>query len=336
MLQQLTETHPLTQNWQQQLTDSFKNIEDLCDYLQLSPNDLPISSAANKQFPIRVPLSFAASMEKGNPHDPLLRQVMPVQDEVRIYPGFSNDPVGDLPAVTQTGVLHKYQGRVLFINTGSCAINCRYCFRRNFPYSDLQLSKQKEEAAIQYIQKDTSISEVILSGGDPLLLSDSRLDRLIQQLNAIPHLKRIRIHSRLPIVLPSRITAEFIKTLSQSSTQIILVVHCNHANEINDRVIDACRLLKKQGITLFNQSVLLKGVNDNAEQLCTLSERLFSHGIIPYYLHSLDKANGTGHFEVAESKALKLINLLQQTLPGYLVPKLVKERAGAASKQYIF
>lgn len=336
MPQQHTETHPLTQNWQQQLADSFKNIKDLCDYLQLSPSDLPVSSAANEQFPIRVPHSFAASMEKGNPHDPLLRQVMPVQDEIRLYPGFSNDPVGDLPAAAQTGVLHKYQGRVLFINTGSCAINCRYCFRRNFPYTDLQLSKQNEEAAIQYIQEDTSISEVILSGGDPLLLSDSRLARLIQQLNGIPHLKRIRIHSRLPIVLPARITAEFIKTLSQSSAQIILVVHCNHANEINDRVIAACRLLTNQGITLFNQSVLLKGVNDNAEQLCALSERLFSHGIIPYYLHSLDKANGTGHFEVAESEALKLINQVQQTLPGYLVPKLVKEQAGGTSKQYLF
>jgi len=336
MPQQLTETHILTQNWQQQLAEAFNNIEDLCHYLQLSPHDLPISLAAHEKFPIRVPHSFAASMEKGNPHDPLLIQVLPVQDETRVYPGFSNDPVGDLPAAAQTGVLHKYQGRVLFINTGSCAINCRYCFRRNFPYADLQLSKQKEEAAIQYIQADAGISEVILSGGDPLLLNDARLARLIQQLNRISHLKRIRIHSRLPIVLPARITEDLVNTLSESTAQIVMVVHCNHANEINDRVIAACRLLKDHGMTLFNQSVLLKGVNDNAEQLCALSERLFRYGIIPYYLHSLDKASGTGHFEVAESEAVRLINQVQQAMPGYLVPKLVKEPAGAASKQYLF
>ncbi len=179
---QQTETQIFTKNWQQQLAEAFNNIEDLCHYLQLSPNALPVSLAAHEKFPIRVPHSFAACMEKGNPHDPLLRQVLPVNDEMLTYPGFSHDPVGDLPAAAQTGVLHKYQGRVLFINTGSCAINCRYCFRRNFPYADLQLSKQKEDAAIHYIHNDSSISEVILSGGDPLLLNDARLARLIQQL----------------------------------------------------------------------------------------------------------------------------------------------------------
>jgi len=219
------------------------------------------------------------------------------------------------------------------INTGSCAINCRYCFRRNFPYADLQLSKQQEDAAIKTIQNDTSISEVILSGGDPLLLSDSRLTRLIRQLDGIGHLKRIRIHSRLPIVLPARITDEFINALTQSPKQIIIVVHCNHAHELNERVIVACNSLKNGGITLFNQSVLLKGVNDNAKVLCELSEQLFSHGIIPYYLHLLDKATGTGHFEIPETEALALVRQVQATLPGYLVPKLVKEQAGAASKQ---
>ncbi|MDO9169201.1 MAG: EF-P beta-lysylation protein EpmB [Methylobacter sp.] len=326
------EIQHFTKNWQQQLAEAFNNIEDLCRYLQLSPDDLPVSVAATENFALRVPLSFAACMEKGNPHDPLLRQVLPIKEELFAYPGFNHDPVGDLAAATQTGVLHKYHGRVLFINTGSCAINCRYCFRRNFPYADLQLSKQKEEAAVQYIQADDSISEVILSGGDPLLLSDARLSRLIQQLNAIKHLKRIRIHSRLPIVLPARITGEFLNTLTESPKQIVIVVHCNHANEISDRVIAACNLLKTSGITVFNQSVLLKGINDNAEVLCELSERLFSHGIIPYYLHLLDKATGTGHFEVSEQQALILIRQIQATLPGYLVPKLVKEQAGAASK----
>jgi EF-P beta-lysylation protein EpmB len=330
-----SEIHHFTKNWQQQLAEAFNNIEDLCRYLNLSPNDLPISAAAAENFSLRVPLSFAACIEKGNAHDPLLRQVLPINEELLVYPGYSNDPVGDLAAATQIGVLHKYHGRVLFINTGSCAINCRYCFRRNFPYADLQLSKQQEDAALKTLQNDTSISEVILSGGDPLLLSDSRLTRLIKQLDGIGHLKRIRIHSRLPIVLPARITDEFINALTQSPKQIIIVMHCNHANEINDRVIAACNSLKNSGITLFNQSVLLKGVNDDAKVLCELSEQLFSHGIIPYYLHLLDKATGTGHFEVSEPEALTLIQQVQAALPGYLVPKLVKEQAGATSKQPI-
>ncbi len=330
-----SEIQHFTKNWQQQLAEAFNNIEDLCRYLHLSPNDLPVSVAAAENFPLRVPLSFAACMEKGNPHDPLLRQVLPVNDELSTYPGFSDDPVGDLASATQTGVLHKYHGRVLLINTGSCAINCRYCFRRNFPYAEVQLGKQQEIAALQAISDDTTLSEVILSGGDPLLLSDSRLTLLIEQLGDIGHLKRIRIHSRLPIVLPARITDELIDTIRQSTKQMVMVVHCNHANEINERVIAACKLLKNSGISLFNQSVLLKGVNDNAEVLCELSEQLFSHGIIPYYLHLLDKATGTGHFEVSEIEAIALIQQVQSTLPGYLVPKLVKEQAGGSSKQTI-
>ncbi len=330
-----SEIQHFTKNWQQQLAEAFNNIEDLCRYLHLSPDDLPVSVAAAENFPLRVPLSFAACMEKGNPHDPLLRQVLPVNDELSTYPGFSDDPVGDLASATQTGVLHKYHGRVLLINTGSCAINCRYCFRRNFPYAEVQLGKQQETAALQAIRDDTTLSEVILSGGDPLLLSDSRLTRLIEQLGDIGHLKRIRIHSRLPIVLPARITDELIDTIRQSPKQMVLVVHCNHANEINERVIAACKQLKNSGISLFNQSVLLKGVNDNAEVLCELSEQLFSHGIIPYYLHLLDKATGTGHFEVSEIEAIALIQQVQATLPGYLVPKLVKEQTGGSSKQTI-
>jgi L-lysine 2,3-aminomutase len=335
MSEQHNETLHFTKNWQQQLAEAFTTIDDLCHYLRLSSDNLPVSIAAADDFPLRVPLSFAACMEKSNPNDPLLRQVLPIKDELFAYPGFSRDPVGDLPAATRTGVIHKYHGRVLFINTGSCAINCRYCFRRNFPYSDLQLSKQKEHAAIQYIQEDSGISEVILSGGDPLLLSDSRLARLLQQLGNIKHLKRIRIHSRLPIVLPARITDELIDTLVQCPKHIVIVVHCNHANEINDRVITACKRLRNNDIILFNQSVLLKGVNDNVAALCDLSEQLFTFGVIPYYLHVLDKATGTGHFEVSEPEAQALIKHIQATLPGYLVPKLVKEKPGATSKQYI-
>lgn len=322
-------------NWQQQLADAISSIDDLCDYLRLSIDELPVSAASAKNFPLRVPLNFADCMEKGNPNDPLLRQVLPVQDELTVYPGFNSDPVGDLQSATRVGVLHKYHGRVLLINTGSCAINCRYCFRRNFPYPDYQLGKLKEAAAIQHIRDDTSISEVILSGGDPLVLNDTRLAQLIQDLSSIRHVQRIRIHSRLPIVLPARITGELVHLFAQSAKPIVLVLHCNHAREINSPVSAACRALKEKGIVLLNQSVLLKGVNDNAAVLCDLSEKLFSHGIMPYYLHLLDKATGTGHFEVPKTEALDLIRQVQGRLPGYLVPKLVNEKAGAPSKQYV-
>jgi EF-P beta-lysylation protein EpmB len=335
MSQSQSEAQHFSSSWQQQLAEAFTTIDSLCHYLQLSPTDLPVSAIAAQHFALRVPLSFAASMEKGNPHDPLLRQVLPIMDELLLYPDYSSDPVGDLAAAKQTGVLHKYQGRVLLINTGSCAINCRYCFRRNFPYGDLQLGKQQELAAMQSIQNDTSITEVILSGGDPLLLSDTRLTRLIEQINAIDHVKRVRIHSRLPIVLPARINHTFIQTLSLSHKQIIMVLHCNHANELNERVITVCQLLKNHSITLLNQSVLLKGVNDNVQTLCELSEQLFQQGIIPYYLHLLDKATGTAHFEVSEAKALQLMEQVQARSSGYLVPKLVKEIAGALSKRYV-
>jgi EF-P beta-lysylation protein EpmB len=330
-----TEIQHYQKNWQQQLAEAISSLEELCSYLDLSMGELPVSAAAAKDFPLRVPLNFADCMEKGNPNDPLLRQILPVHDEMTVFPGFSEDPVGDLKAATQAGILHKYHGRMLMINTGSCAINCRYCFRRNFPYADFQLSKQKELVAVQSIRDNTAITEVILSGGDPLLLNDARLAWLIQALSAIDHLQRIRIHSRLPIVLPARITEELVNLLVKSGKQIVLVIHCNHAKEINARVSAACDILKRNGITVFNQSVLLKGVNDSAEILCDLSERLFNHGVIPYYLHLLDKAKGTGHFEVSRAEALAIIRQVQDKLPGYLVPRLVQEQAGAPAKQYV-
>lgn len=321
--------------WQKQLNEAFHCVEDLCAYLKLSPIELPISVAAAKNFPLRVPLSFAACMEKANPNDPLLRQVLPISDEMRIYPGYSADPVGDLSASQQIGVIHKYHGRALFINTGACAIHCRYCFRRNFPYAQLQLGKQQEQAALDYLAANTSITEVILSGGDPLLLSDARLTRLLAQLSALASIKRIRLHSRLPIVLPARINEALIDGFKQCTQPIVLVMHCNHPNEINQRVISACQRLKNSGVTLLNQAVLLKGVNDQADVLCALSEQLFAIGVMPYYLHLLDKAIGTGHFDVSEAEALRLMQDVQDCLPGYLVPHLVREVAGAPAKQRI-
>ena len=244
-------------------------------------------------------------------------------------------PTSASAALAAPGLIRKYAGRALVLATGACAVNCRYCFRRNFPYADSQLSKQHENAGIQYLNEHTEVSEVILSGGDPLLLNDERLKNLIQKLNTVKHLKRIRIHTRLPIVLPARITEKLITSLTESTQQVVIVVHCNHANEINTRVINALALLRSSGINLFNQSVLLKGVNEHANILCDLSEKLFSNGVIPYYLHLLDKATGTGHFEVPETIAVELIKQMQLTLPGYLVPKLVKELAGALSKQTV-
>jgi EF-P beta-lysylation protein EpmB len=322
-------------SWQTQMQQAFTNFQALCEYLQLSPDELNLSDDAIKQFPLRVPFAFASRIEKGNLHDPLLRQILPIIDELKHYDGFSNDPVGDLNAVKQTGLLHKYHGRVLLINTGACAIHCRYCFRRNFPYADLQLNKQQENNVLQTIQNDSSIQEVILSGGDPLILNDEQLARLFNKLANIPTLKRIRIHTRLPIVLPDRITNELLDIFKHCSKKVIVVVHSNHANEIDADVAKACQDLKLANVTLLNQAVLLHGVNDNVAALCDLSERLFEVGVLPYYLHFLDKANGTGHFQVTENVAIELLSDVQNRLSGYLVPKLVVEKAGELSKQYL-
>lgn len=325
----------MTSNWQTQLAGAITDFQTLCAYLQLSPRDLDLSDEAVKQFPLRVPFAFAARIEKGNLHDPLLRQILPIADELKSYAGFTNDPVGDLNAVKQTGLLHKYHGRVLLINTGACAIHCRYCFRRNFPYADLQLNKQQENDVFQTIEDDNSIQEVILSGGDPLILNDARLARLVEGLERISTLKRIRIHTRLPVVLPDRVTDELLALLKSCTKKVIVVIHCNHANEIDTEVARACERLKLADVTLLNQSVLLRDVNDDAKTLCALSERLFDVGVLPYYLHFLDKANGTGHFQVSEPEALMLLTEVQNRLPGYLVPKLVTERAGELAKQPI-
>lgn len=322
-------------NWRQQLAEAFTDITALCAYLRLPIEQLPVSAAAAKSFPLKVPLSFAEAIEKGNPFDPLLRQVLPVADEMLAYPGYSGNPVGDLQAAQVPGVLHKYHGRVLLINTGTCAVHCRYCFRRAFPYGEMQLGKEKELGALHYLRENPDVSEVILSGGDPLLLGDDRLRHLLRQLADIAHVKRIRIHSRLPIVLPARVTPALLDALMPGSKRVVLVVHCNHQNEITARVSEACDSLARGGIVLLNQAVLLRGVNDDADALAALSERLFDNGVLPYYLHLLDKVSGAGHFEVGRDEALALMRQLQARLPGYLVPKLVEEIAGDEAKRAV-
>ena len=317
--------------WQQALSHAFNDIESLCQYLKLDPAQLPIL-AEYRQFPIKVTREFAARMQPGNPNDPLLRQVLPLQQELEQYPGFVADPVGDLQALATEGVIQKYQGRVLLISTSACAIHCRYCFRRNFPYAEQQLSTRKLQQALNWLEQHAEISEVILSGGDPLLLNDTRWTQLLEALNGMPHIQRIRIHSRIPIVLPARITPELLQQFAHSRAKLVMVMHSNHANELNADVANACRQLRNIGITVLNQSVLLRTINDDADSLCELSERLFSLGVLPYYLHQLDHAQGTGHFAVSDSHALQLIHSLRVRLPGYLVPKLVREQAGAAYK----
>lgn len=323
--------NPPFSSWQRELAEAFSSVDALCRHLQIEPHQLPLLEDF-KQFPLRVPRGFVDCMRKGDPNDPLLRQVLPLAAELESREGYDGDPVGDLDAVAETGVLHKYHGRVLLIVTGGCAVHCRYCFRRNFPYDELQLSNGKIDEALAYIESHRELREVILSGGDPLLISDIKLQRLLTGLRGLKHIERIRIHSRIPVVLPSRMTDNLLNILTHRDTRTILVLHANHANELSDAVADACERLRQHNITLLNQSVLLRGVNDNLTALCDLSERLFNIGVLPYYLHSLDHATGTGHFEVSESVGKQLVRQMQGLLPGYLVPKFVKEQAGAHHK----
>lgn len=317
--------------WQRELAEAFTSVDSLCRHLEIAADKLP-QHAVYQNFPLKVPKGFADCMERGNPDDPLLRQVLPTTAELHDYPGYSHDPVGDLAATPAPGIIHKYRGRVLLIATGACAVHCRYCFRRNFPYTEQQLDGRNVEQAIAYIANRPDITEVILSGGDPLLLGDNKLARLLARLTDIPHVRRLRIHSRLPVVLPARITAELLANLTATGKQLIMVLHANHANELSSEVAAACSLMKAHDVALLNQSVLLKGVNDVAESLCRLSEGLFEIGVLPYYLHLLDQASGTGHFAVDTPRALELYRYMQENLPGYLLPRLVREQAGAACK----
>ncbi|HEB78434.1 MAG TPA: EF-P beta-lysylation protein EpmB [Methylothermaceae bacterium] len=323
--------HPSRQpDWQRELAEGFKHPEELLQFL-----DLPLSlwdRRATASFAFRVPKAFAVRMRPGDPDDPLLLQVLPRIQENLDTPGFVADPVGDRAAEVTPGLLHKYQGRVLMIATGACAVHCRYCFRRLFPYQEQQLTASRWQAALGYIQQDASIKEVILSGGDPLVLSDTRLHRMIAELAAVPHLQRLRIHSRLPIVLPSRVNDDLLTVLTGTRLTPVMVVHINHGNEIDAAVRSAVARLRGHGITVLNQSTLLAGINDKVETLVTLQESLFAAGILPYYLHLLDRTSGTAHFEVAPARALLLHEQLRRRLPGYLVPRLARDLPEAPYK----
>jgi EF-P beta-lysylation protein EpmB len=306
------------------------NPDVLLEMLGLGPSSAPRLAAP--AFPFRVPLSYVRRMRRGDPNDPLLRQVLPTADELLEQEGFVADPLGEREAVRAPGLLHKYQGRALIITTSACAVHCRYCFRREFPYEDQRSDAGRWREALDIIAADSSIEEVLLSGGDPLSLSDNRLESLTSALARIPHLRRLRLHTRQPIVLPSRVDAGLLAWIKRLPWPTVFVLHANHANEIDSEVREACAQLRATGITLLNQSVLLRGVNDDVTALADLSRALFDAGVLPYYLHLLDRVRGTAHFEVDEPSARLLVGKLASTLPGYLVPRLVREVAGAAAK----
>ncbi len=318
--------------WQQLWRESITDPVELLRLLGLGTHTTELLANAATGFAVRVPRGFAARMRVNDPADPLLLQVLPGIDELTLTPGYSNDAVGDLDARIASGVLHKYEGRALLIATGSCAINCRYCFRRHFPYAEETAASAHWQAAIAQLTNDDSINEVILSGGDPLALATPKLIELTDALSEIAHVRRLRIHTRLPIVLPERVDEELCGWLRELPLQKVVVVHANHANEIDQTVVDACHRLAESGVTLLNQSVLLKRINDTVDALADLSERLFDCRILPYYLHQLDRVQGTAHFEVSDRVAIQLVDELRGRLPGYLVPRLVREIGGAASK----
>ncbi len=324
-----------TPAWQTELATVITDPAELLRRLRLDQALLPAARHAARLFPLRAPLSYVARMKPGDPDDPLLRQVLPLHIECEDAPGFIADPVGDLDAMPVPGLLHKYHGRVLLIATAACAVHCRFCFRRHFPYGNARPSGDSWRLALDYIAADHSIGEVILSGGDPLSLNDRRLSELVARIEAINHVQRLRIHTRQPVVLPARVDDMLLGWLGETRLKKIVVVHVNHANELDTTVVGALGRLKTADVTLLNQSVLLRGVNDSLETLRGLGEALFEAGVLPYYLHLLDRVQGAAHFHVSAERALELIGDLNDTLPGYLVPRLVTERAGDNSKRWI-
>ncbi|MFT3898467.1 MAG: EF-P beta-lysylation protein EpmB [Thermomonas sp.] len=320
-------------DWRRAWREAVRDPRELLAMLGLQALTGRIAPAAAESFPLRVPRGFVARMRHGDPGDPLLRQVLPLDEEDRIVPGFELDAVGDGAARRGGGLVHKYRGRALLVATGSCAVHCRYCFRRHYPYAEDTAAAAGWREAVAAIAADASISEVILSGGDPLSLADHKLAELTDALRAIAHVRRLRIHTRLPIVLPERIDAGLLGWLRGLPWPVAVVVHANHANEFDADVDATMAALRDAGATLLNQAVLLRGVNDSVAALADLCERGFESGVLPYYLHQLDRVAGAAHFEVGDAEALALHAALATRLPGYLVPKLVREVAGDPGKR---
>jgi len=322
----------VAQLWQQSMQAAIRNPVELCRLLGLSGHFAEQAQQADALFPLFAPREYVARMHPGDEADPLLRQAMPLHLETKQIPGFEHDPVGDSLAVQAPGLLQKYRGRVLLITTGVCAVHCRYCFRRHFPYDEAPRSLDHWEPALKQIAADSSIREVLLSGGDPLTLADSRLENLLTNLAKIPHLRRLRIHTRLPIMIPSRITSRLIQLLRQTLLTTWMVIHATHPAELGGDVDKGLARLTDAGIPLLNQAVLLRGVNDDVETLAELCESLIDRRAAPYYLHQLDRVAGAAHFEVSPAEGKRLLGELQKILPGYAVPRYVQEIAGELSK----
>ncbi|GAB1256117.1 EF-P beta-lysylation protein EpmB [Aurantivibrio plasticivorans] len=331
-----TELSWQSQSWQEQLINIIRDPKELCRELAIDVDALkgsyPALCKANDDFQVRVPRSYLQRIERGNLNDPLLLQVLPSAAELINAPGYVTDPLAEAAATQAPGIIQKYHGRALLMLTSACAIHCRYCFRRHFPYENHRQSRHEWQESLDRIARDTSLNEIILSGGDPLTLADAYLAEFVEHLEAISHIKTLRIHTRLPIVIPDRVNPELLTWLRRGRLNKVMVLHANHANEINNCVRSACRSLRDAGVTLLNQAVLLRGINNSVSSLATLSHRLFESGVLPYYLHVLDKVQGVQHFDLPRPEALKLHKQLQTQLPGYLVPRLSHELAGAPNK----
>ncbi|MEZ5489790.1 MAG: EF-P beta-lysylation protein EpmB [Gammaproteobacteria bacterium] len=324
------------EKWQQILADLVTDPKELLNFLELDPARVALHPRVLDGFSLKVPRPFLERMEKGNWDDPLLRQVLPLDEELAAAGDDSaTDPLDESSSNLLPGLLHKYQGRVLLTVAPHCAIHCRYCFRRHFDYSHNTPGRQAWRDVIDYIGRHPEITEVIYSGGDPLAAGDRQLAWLTRELEAIPHLRRLRLHTRTPIMIPQRVTDSLIQWLTESRLRPVVVLHSNHARELDSQVAEALRKLTANGITLLNQSVLLRGVNDNLPALVDLSERLFDLGVLPYYLHLLDPVQGVRHFAVDDSAGAQLVEQMRNCLPGYLVPRLVRELAGRSSKTII-
>ncbi len=321
--------------WKKELANATRSVADLLEWLELG-HFIKITDT-QPDFKCLVTDSFIDKMQAGNINDPLLQQVLPLNQETHseTQSNGTTDPVGDNNALVSQGLLHKYHGRVLLISTGACAIHCRYCFRRSYPYQQSSCTTKALKQALDYLQKHSEIEEIILSGGDPLTLDNEKLAGLISMLESIKHIQTLRIHTRLPVVLPNRINSGLLDLLQSSRFQIVMVIHANHANELQNTESEKLHLLHKAGITLLNQSVLIKGINDNADILIALSKRLFQCKTLPYYLHLLDPARGAMHFNVSKKTALHLKSQIEEQLPGYLVPRLVQEIAENKAKTAI-
>ncbi len=318
--------------WQTALQEAISDPAELLATLELGEEWLPGAQQAARLFPLRVPRSYVRRMRKSDPHDPLLRQVLPLHDECLPARGFTSDAVGDMASLRAPGLLQKYNGRALLITTGACGVHCRFCFRRAFPYGDQLAARRDWQESLALIAADNSIEEVILSGGDPLSLTDDKLAALAERLEAIPHLQRLRIHTRQPVVLPERVDDGLLGWLGRGRLQKIVVLHCNHAQELDRETRAAVARLAGSGVILLNQAVLLKNVNDSLEALKNLSQELFRINILPYYLHLLDRVQGAAHFEVDEARAKALMRQLAAELPGYMLPRLVREEMGEPNK----